>query len=63
MHLHFREMSLDELLNDPLVQLLMASDGVEDAALRHFIETIRRARRMNGRSTRRLPSSWRRRLF
>ncbi len=31
MHVHFSELSLVELLDDPLVQLLMASDGVKDA--------------------------------
>jgi hypothetical protein len=45
MHAHFPELSLAELLDDPLVQLLMASDGVTDAALRSLIRTIRDARR------------------
>jgi hypothetical protein len=45
MHVHFSELSLAELLDDPLVHLLMASDGVKDAALRSLIRTIRRARR------------------
>jgi hypothetical protein len=45
MHVHFPELSLAELLDDPLVQLLMASDGVKDAALRSLIRTIRYARR------------------
>jgi hypothetical protein len=45
MHVHFPELSLAELLDDPLVQLLMASDGVKDAALRSLIRTIRQARR------------------
>jgi hypothetical protein len=45
MHVHFPELSLAELLDDPLVQLLMASDGVKDAALRSLIQTIRHARR------------------
>jgi hypothetical protein len=39
------ELTLAELLNDPLVHLLMASDGVKDTALRSSIETIRHARR------------------
>jgi hypothetical protein len=45
MHVHFPEPSLAELLEDPLVQLLMASDGVKDTALRSLIQTIRHARR------------------
>jgi hypothetical protein len=45
MHVHFPELSLAELLDDPLVQLLMASDGVKDTALRSLIQTIRHARR------------------
>jgi hypothetical protein len=44
MHVHFPELSLAELLDDPLVQLLMASDGVKDTALRNLIQTIRHAR-------------------
>jgi hypothetical protein len=40
MHVHFPELSLAELLDDPLVQLLMASDGVKDAALRSLIRTM-----------------------
>ena len=45
MHVHFPEPSLAELLDDPLVQLLMTADGVEEAALRNLIGTIRQARR------------------
>jgi hypothetical protein len=45
MHVHIPELSLAELLDDPLVQLLMASDGVKEAALRSLIRTIRQARR------------------
>ena len=45
MHVHFPELSLAELLDDPLVHLLMASDGVKDTALRSLIRTIRHARR------------------
>src|SRR5262249_17496735 len=33
MHVHYRELSLAELLDDPLVHLLMASDGVKDREL------------------------------
>jgi hypothetical protein len=39
------ELTLAELLDDALVHLLMASDGVKDTALRSSIETIRHARR------------------
>jgi len=46
MHVHFTELSLAELLNDPLVQFLTASDGVNDTALRSLIQTIRHARRV-----------------
>jgi hypothetical protein len=45
MHVQFPELSLAELLDDPLVQLVMASDGVKDAALRSLIQTVRHARR------------------
>jgi hypothetical protein len=45
MQVHFPELSLAELLDDPLVHLLMASDGVKDTALRSLIQTIRHARR------------------
>jgi hypothetical protein len=45
MHVFIPELSLAELLDDPLVRLLMASDGVEDTALRSLIQTIRQARR------------------
>jgi hypothetical protein len=44
-HVQIPEPSLAELLDDPLVQLLMASDGVKDTALRRLIQTIRHARR------------------
>lgn len=52
MHVHFSELSLAELLDDPLVQLLMASDGVKDTALRSLIRTIRHARRNEARRRR-----------
>jgi hypothetical protein len=41
----FREPSLLELLKDPLVRLVMARDGVTDAALRKLICTIQHGRR------------------
>ena len=44
MHVCIPELTLPELLDDPLVHLLMASDGVKDTALRRLIETIRYAR-------------------
>ncbi len=46
MHVHFSELSLVELLDDPLVQLLMASDGVKDVALRRSFSTTRSRRVM-----------------
>jgi hypothetical protein len=46
MHVHFPELSLAELLDDPLVRLLMASDGVNDTALRSLVQTVRHARGM-----------------
>lgn len=40
---HFlSEPSLDEILADPLVRLLMTSDNVEDATLRHLAMRIAR---------------------
>jgi hypothetical protein len=41
MFVRFREPSLAELLEDPLVRRLMASDGVTDAALSGLIKTVR----------------------
>ena len=45
MHVLVPELSLAELLDDPLVQLVMASDGVSDTALRSLIQTVRHALR------------------
>lgn len=39
------ELTVAELLGDSLVHLLMASDGVSDAALRILIETMQQAGR------------------
>jgi hypothetical protein len=39
-HVRFREPSLFELLQDPLVRLLMTSDGVTDAAMCRLFGTI-----------------------
>jgi len=39
------ELTVAELLDDSLVHLLMASDGVSVAALRGLIETMQQARR------------------
>jgi hypothetical protein len=39
------ELTVAELLDDSLVHLLMASDGVSDAALRGLIETMQQAHR------------------
>jgi hypothetical protein len=41
----FRELNLMDLLRDPLVHLVMASDGVTGTALCRVIETVRRERR------------------
>ena len=41
MYVRFREPSLAELIQDPLVRRLMASDGVTDAALSGLIRTVR----------------------
>jgi hypothetical protein len=48
MIVHFPELTLAELLDDPLVQLLMKSDGVKDAALRSLVQEIRLAARSLG---------------
>jgi hypothetical protein len=42
------ELSLDDLLRDALVQRLMLSDGVEEAALRGLLAGVKRARRQSG---------------
>ena len=36
------EPSLNEVLQDPLVHLLMASDGVTDATVRDLVHAVRR---------------------
>jgi hypothetical protein len=41
MNVHFPELTLAELLDDPLVQLLMKSDGIKEAALRSLVQEIR----------------------
>ena len=38
---HYGEPTLDELLADPGVRLLMAKDGVDEAALRQIARKIR----------------------
>jgi hypothetical protein len=50
MHVTFPEPSLAELLDDPLVQLLMARDGVKDSELRSLVQSIAHARRAGRRS-------------
>lgn len=45
MYVRFTELSLAELLDDPLVRLVMASDGVDAAAFRRLIQAVRWARR------------------
>jgi hypothetical protein len=41
----YRELNLVELLRDPLVRLLMTSDGVTDAAMCSLLRTVRGERR------------------
>ena len=41
MHVRFQELSLLDLLQDPLVRLLMTRDGVTDAAMCSLLSTIR----------------------
>lgn len=41
------ELSLEDLLRDALVQRLMRSDGVEEAALRGLLAGVKRARRQS----------------
>jgi len=45
MHVQLHEPDLFELLNDPLVHLVMASDGVTQAAVRGVVRTVRHASR------------------
>jgi hypothetical protein len=47
MYVHFSEPTFSELLDDPLVQLLMKSDGINAAALRSLLQDIRRASARN----------------
>jgi hypothetical protein len=44
-HVRFQELSLLDLLQDPLVRLLMTRDGVTDAAMCSLFGTIRGGRR------------------
>jgi len=45
MSVHVCEPNLQEVLEDPLVHLLMASDGVTDATLRNLVQAVRREQR------------------
>lgn len=45
-----KELTLDELLADPIVQLVMQRDGVTAADVREVIERARRAQRGNSES-------------
>jgi hypothetical protein len=45
MFVPLHEPDLSELLNDPLVHLVMASDGVTRAALRSVVRRVRHASR------------------
>jgi len=38
----FREPTIDEMLSDPIVLLLMKHDGVEEEQLRHLVRAVRR---------------------
>ncbi len=40
-----RDLSLDELIDDPLVRLVMRRDGVTPEALRRLLESVRARRR------------------
>ncbi|MCR6659564.1 MAG: hypothetical protein NVV72_09530 [Asticcacaulis sp.] len=40
----FTEPTLDDLLTDPLVHLVMKADGLSRALVREWMETIRQAR-------------------
>jgi hypothetical protein len=43
MYIHNREPSVDEMLSDPLIQLVMERDGLNDDAVRTLmVETKRR---------------------
>lgn len=42
--MHDQELTLDQMLNDPIVRLLMARDGVEEADLRVLAAHIRSRR-------------------
>lgn len=39
----FTELTLDDLLTDPLVQMVMQSDGLSRGLVRHLMETARAA--------------------
>lgn len=45
-----KELTLDELLADPIVQLVMQRDGVTAADVREVIERARRAQSANSES-------------
>lgn len=42
--MHDQELTLDQMLNDPIVRLLMARDGVAEADLRGLAARIRSRR-------------------
>jgi hypothetical protein len=45
-----RELDLDALLSDPLVRLVMASDGIESGDVRQIAQRVRSARTLRVRS-------------
>jgi hypothetical protein len=40
MQCHFREPSLNELMQEPIIRAVMASDDVEEAKLRRMLDRI-----------------------
>lgn len=42
--MHEHELTLDQMLDDPIVQQLMARDGVAEADLRGLVAHVRRRR-------------------
>jgi hypothetical protein len=44
-----RELDLDALLGDPVVRLMMASDGIEGGDVRQIVQRVRSARSLKKR--------------
>ena len=47
--MYYKDLDLDQLLADPLVRLMMSSDGVEETQIRQLAERIA-PRRVEGRT-------------